>query len=75
MRVTLETDRGAVPLNPFVERLCGNLLWGILESLHAPEGMRQSEFEIAEGRLRIRTGDREIFLVNPFAQQVATELL
>jgi hypothetical protein len=75
MRISLETDRGPVALNPFVERLCGNLLWGVLESLHVPEGIRQAEFEMSDGNLHIRGSGKEIPLINPFAKNLITELL
>ncbi|MDD5543846.1 MAG: hypothetical protein PHX83_11790 [Acidobacteriia bacterium] len=75
MSVSLETDRGPVALNPFVEKLCGNLLWGILESLHVPEDIHAAEIEVSRGVLHIRESGNEIPLVNPFAKNLLTELL
>jgi hypothetical protein len=34
MRVELKVDENEVPLNDFVQRLLGNLLDGIIRSLH-----------------------------------------
>ncbi len=75
MRLSLETDRGPVDLKPFVERLCGNLCWGILQSLHVPTGIQRAEFEMSDDDLRILASGQEIPLVNPFAKRLVTDLL
>ncbi len=75
MKVSLETENGLLALNPFVERLIGNLLWGILQSLHAPGDIRSAEFAIQDEQAHIRASGQDVSLVNPFAQRTILDLL
>ncbi|MBZ5534795.1 MAG: hypothetical protein LAO31_02475 [Acidobacteriia bacterium] len=75
MRVSLETDRGQIKLNPFVERLTGNLLSGVLESLHVPEEAPVAEFVVNGGGARIVVSQKEIPLINAFVKNVLADIL
>lgn len=75
MRVSLKTDRGQITLNPFVERLTGNLLRGVLESLHVPEEAPVAEFVVNGGGARIIVSQKEIPLMNAFIKNVLADIL
>jgi hypothetical protein len=75
MKVFLKTDRGQVTLNPFVERLTGNLLCGVLESLHVPEEALVVEFLVNGGGARIVVSQKEVPLMNAFVKNVLADIL
>ena len=75
MRISLETDRGQISMNPFVERLTGNLLRGVLESLHIPPEAPVAEFVVNGGGARILVSQKEIPLMNTFVKNVLADVL
>jgi hypothetical protein len=75
MKVFLETDRGPISMNPFVERLTGNLLAGVLESLHIPQEARLAEFVLNGEAARILVSQKEIPLMNTFVKSVLADVL
>ncbi|MBZ5552337.1 MAG: hypothetical protein LAO21_06420 [Acidobacteriia bacterium] len=75
MKITLNTDRGQISMNPFVERLTGNLLSGVLESLHVPEDASVAEFVVNGGGARIVVSQKEVPLMNAFIKNVVADIL
>jgi len=75
MKVSIETDRGQVSLNPFVERLTGNLLSGVLESLHIPDEAATAEFILTAGGATIRVSQKEVPLMNAFVKDVLADVM
>ncbi|MGB7624945.1 MAG: hypothetical protein WBN92_21565, partial [Terriglobia bacterium] len=75
MKVSLETDRGPISMNPFVERLTGHLLSGVLESLHIPGDARVAEFVVNGGEARILVSQKEVPLMNTFVKSVMADVL
>lgn len=75
MKISLESNHQAVPLNSFVERLIGNLLWGVLASLHLPEGVQEVEFQVGPEGLHIMAAGNEVQLMNLYVKNTVADLL
>lgn len=75
MKTSLDAEGGAVPLNPFVSRLTGHLLLGVLRSLHLPEEVRQAEFVLNPTGVTIRVSGQDVPLVNNFCKNTVADIL
>lgn len=75
MTVSLETDRGAISLNPFVQRFVSNVLWAALISLKISENVREAEFLLNEEGVKILASGEEVKLINVYAKNTITDVL